>query len=104
MDCQATGCTNEVPKGRRKYCSDKCQERTNHAQANARSRKYYDATMRKQLPETKRRVCLRCNRRFDSEGPWNRICWRCAHLNDVVSPVRARPIKVETGDEIPRRW
>jgi hypothetical protein len=38
------------------------------------------------------RRCLRCNKRFQSEGPWNRLCTRCNALNkDVKAPPSAAP-------------
>lgn len=36
-----------------------------------------------------RRECVRCNRRFKSEGPWNRICGYCHHKLDELDQ-RAR--------------
>lgn len=32
----------------------------------------------------KRRVCLRCNKKFNSEGPSNRICPKCIRNNQGV--------------------
>jgi phage FluMu protein Com len=31
--------------------------------------------------KAKRRTCLKCNKLFDSAGPGNRICKRCAQIN-----------------------
>ncbi len=40
----------------------------------------------------KRRRCLKCNRSFLSEGPWNRLCARCnAQNKDVKAPPSASP-------------
>lgn len=32
------------------------------------------------------RVCLRCNKSFDSEGPWNRLCGPCHSRNTGRQP------------------
>jgi len=31
--------------------------------------------------DTKQRTCLKCGKSFDSTGPGNRICKRCAPIN-----------------------
>ena len=31
-----------------------------------------------------KRLCLRCDVRFRSEGPWNRFCGRCKRLNELM--------------------
>jgi len=36
--------------------------------------------------EMKERVCLRCGKKFQSEGPQNRICPHCARGNPKTSP------------------
>jgi len=42
------------------------------------------------------RVCLGCNRRFKSRGPWNRLCARC--LERDTEPDNDRRYRV------PREW
>jgi len=37
-----------------------------------------------ELPQQKPRTCLKCGQRFLSEGPWNRICRKCAEDNEHV--------------------
>lgn len=32
-------------------------------------------------PDTTSRTCLKCGKEFDSKGPGNRICKRCAYDN-----------------------
>src|SRR3990167_8484231 len=37
----------------------------------------------------RRRVCLQCNRKFKSEGVWNRICGHCKYLEGKgIQPCR----------------
>lgn len=42
------------------------------------------------------RICLKCNKSFDSKGPWNRICYECTRKNDKIYTV---PIFIEEKDE-----
>ncbi|MFH1731366.1 MAG: hypothetical protein ABIF82_06930 [Planctomycetota bacterium] len=34
------------------------------------------------IPKTKVRICLGCDRAFRSRGPWNRFCSRCHNRED----------------------
>jgi len=79
--CSLEGCENEVPMGRRKYCSERCAQAANSRMSARRQRKRLMALSRERLPQhdyRARRSCLVCDEQFDSEGPWNRICPRCA--------------------------
>ena len=45
-------------------------------------------------PKLKKRPrhCLKCNRQFQSTGPWNRLCRRCNASNrDVKTPPSSSP-------------
>ncbi len=53
----------------------------------------------------KRRACLRCGKSFDSAGPGNRICKRCAQINARVRITkeqlrRQRGVKRHNGEII----
>jgi hypothetical protein len=58
----------------------------NRDSATARARRRTVLLEQKGGPHVAPRVCLACNRPFLSEGPWNRICPRCAERNSVVAP------------------
>jgi phage FluMu protein Com len=55
--------------------------------------------------EAKQRTCLKCGKLFDSAGPGNRICKRCAQVNARI-PIteeelrRQRGVKRHNGDVI----
>lgn len=47
----------------------------------------------------KKRVCLRCNKKFDSTGPGNRICREC-HKQETRGPsIRVCQVKTSNGLE-----
>jgi len=55
--------------------------------------------------ETKQRTCLKCRKLFDSAGPGNRICKRCAQINARVRITeeqlrRQRGVKRHNGEII----
>lgn len=43
---------------------------------------------------TKDRSCLKCGRKFDSDGPANRICERCCKQNAKIVGREAVPVRV----------
>lgn len=88
MICQRTGCGEPIPESRRKYCCDRCARIVNRDSAVARARRRQAAIAAKGGDKVATRVCLSCSRSFLSEGPWNRICPRCAERN-VAAPPRA---------------
>lgn len=49
----------------------------------------------------KERMCLRCSERFQSEGPWNRICPLCRAVNAHVPKVLELklPLILDPADE-----
>jgi len=55
--------------------------------------------------EARQRTCLKCGKLFDSAGPDNRICKRCAQVNARI-PIteeelrRQRGVKRHNGDVI----
>ena len=98
MDCRREGCSNAVPQGRRKYCSEECAAIVNKAAAAARSARYYRMMMRSRKPKLTPRNCLRCGNTFESEGPWNRICTECHEANDTLSSRSHAYAVMSTGD------
>jgi tRNA(Ile2) C34 agmatinyltransferase TiaS len=53
--------------------------------------------------EAKQRSCLKCGKSFESAGPGNRICTRCAQINSRISISEAelqkqRGVKRRNGD------
>lgn len=44
-------------------------------------------------PDVASRICLACDKRFLSDGPWNRICPRCSG-KATPPPLRAMPHRV----------
>jgi len=101
MICQRDGCHNEVPPGRRKYCGEKCAAIVNKQSAAIRSQRYYRTTFTSLKKTYTPRICLSCNRKFRSEGPWNRICPVCSERNANYSPLRSRavPVASSVGEE-----
>ena len=91
MICQRDGCTNVVPPGRRKYCSEEWS-------AARRSRLRAQAYRRERLVKYAPRTCLCCGSRFLSEGPWNRICAGCSERNNVYSYARAKGNTLSAAD------
>jgi uncharacterized protein with PIN domain len=47
--------------------------------------------MKRGKPKKTRRRCLKCNRSFWSEGPWNRLCRRCNAANRNIRECRSTP-------------
>lgn len=45
--------------------------------------------------ERKKRVCLRCRKKFDSEGVGNRICSQCQSANHSASGMRECRVVVD---------
>lgn len=43
------------------------------------------------------RVCLRCNKEFNSAGPANRICFACAEINAKVRTPPRDPNTKQVG-------
>ena len=81
MPCARNGCSNEVPPGRRKYCSDACSKAVNSRKAKLRQRDRHRAAYRRRCPDAGKRKCLRCGSWFDSEGWSNRLCLACNDAN-----------------------
>jgi len=46
--------------------------------------------------EAKQRSCLKCGKLFDSAGPGNRICKRCAQINARI-PINEEQLQKERG-------
>lgn len=46
--------------------------------------------------EAKQRTCLKCGKLFDSAGPGNRICKRCAQVNARI-PITEEQLQKERG-------
>jgi DNA-directed RNA polymerase subunit RPC12/RpoP len=44
----------------------------------------------------KQRTCLRCGKKFDSTGPDNRICQRCAKINARI-PITEEQLQKQRG-------
>jgi len=96
MKCARKGCNNIVPPEKRKYCSEECcrlqnQERTNQLRRKNMSSK----PVSKRLRYQKVRICLGCDAKFPSSGPWNRLCQACTQKNT------ARRVRTFA---VPRRW
>jgi hypothetical protein len=89
MQCQRDGCHNPVTGQRRRFCCGECQIAFNRAGIARRSRKYYEQTFgeirERRRAQRRARTCLRCQRTFQSDGPWNRICSRCSDTLDSYS-------------------
>jgi hypothetical protein len=85
MICQRPGCNNKIPSGRRKYCSSECSKTMNRRTAAMRADEAYKNSIKFRHAKVAVRTCLSCNKRFLSEGPWNRICPNCSERNASVS-------------------
>lgn len=46
--------------------------------------------------QTKQRTCLKCGKVFDSSGPANRICKRCAQINARL-PITEEQLQKQRG-------
>ena len=76
MICNREGCDNEVPAGRRKYCCSQCGKIAHRRMAALELTQNRVRSQDEHL-DVKSRTCLRCNTRFKSDGPWNRLCPKC---------------------------
>ena len=85
MICKRPGCNNEIPLGRRKYCSSECSKVMNRRTAALRAEEAYRQSIRFRHAKMGVRSCLSCGKMFLSEGPWNRICPNCSERNASVS-------------------
>ena len=85
MICKRPGCNNEIPLGRRKYCSSECSKIMNRKTAAMRAEEAYRQSIKFRHAKMGIRSCLSCNKMFLSEGPWNRICPNCSERNASVS-------------------
>jgi hypothetical protein len=65
----------------------------NRDSAAARARRRTACLEAKGGPQVAVRICLSCEGSFLSEGPWNRICPRCAERN-VACPPRAAAARI----------
>ena len=82
MICERSGCTNEVPPGRRKYCSTECGKWVNRRSDNDGAQ--FGPILCKRSTKMGIRTCLVCDKKFLSEGPWNRICPACSGSSVVA--------------------
>ena len=73
--CERDGCENLVPYPRRQYCSVECGR-----VANRQRGKLMDKPSVRVGGTLKPRTCLKCNKKFMSDGPWNRHCPKCKKL------------------------
>ena len=79
---------------RAKYCSDACRAvgtRRQPCRARKAAKARHERRVREETrPSTaKRRPCLgHCGGTFMSEGPWNRVCPKCAVLNERQGSIR----------------
>ena len=76
MICRREDCNNVVPPGRRKYCCAECGKIAHRRKA-AMELSLSRARSQSDHLDVKVRICLRCNTRFRSDGPWNRLCPKC---------------------------
>lgn len=49
------------------------------------------------------RDCLKCRRRFASDGPHNRLCDKCNRRNSDLSRMDLR-VQEDEGEAKPRTW
>ena len=84
MKCQHRGCTKSVPHARRKYCSDTCRRQATTARRLSMRKLMAEATSARRGSVVKHRTCLRCGKKFLSQGPWNRFCETCSHRNATI--------------------
>jgi len=95
MKCARKGCNKVVSPTRRRYCSDECRKMANRERVSQERRKEQLAPVSKRFRKQKLRTCLRCNKEFLSDGPWNRLCQACSEKN------RSSRIRVFS---VPYRW
>ena len=79
--CHYDKCGKEYTVGGRLYCRHQCGVMANRKKAAQRNA---DASPILNSPYVNRkdRVCLDCNKTFDSEGSWNRICPKCSRRHE----------------------
>jgi ribosomal protein S27AE/predicted nucleic acid-binding Zn ribbon protein len=76
--CQNPGCNNPIPPGRRRFCSDKCARHFRAVRAQARQLEAEEqARLSIEPPDLKERTCMKCGKKFLSDGPGNRLCPKC---------------------------
>jgi len=85
--CKREKCQNYVPLGRKKYCCEECSREANKKVAIKRAEEERKAGIEYRLIKLniKPRTCLKCNKIFMSNGPYNRICPDCNEKNSFLS-------------------
>jgi len=80
-------CGKPVLPPKTKYCSAECQAagkvKSSYSTNEAKLLEKSTAKMRAKTCVVKKRRCLRCDARFTSDGPFNRICGKCKALEAV---------------------
>lgn len=77
--------------GRRRFCCDGCSRAYYREQeVETRSTVPPANIVKLQKRTRKRRTCLRCGKRFMSDGAWNRICPKCGEKDDGGRPAEAK--------------
>ena len=51
------------------------------------------------LPRIARRVCLKCDKKFRSKGPGNRICGECSRINARYANMPDALLQMERGEK-----
>ncbi len=46
----------------------------------------------------KKRLCLKCGKKFLSKGPHNRICIKCCLINERIIIVRTHSVSLRSSD------
>ena len=85
--CARAGCGNTLEKHRHLYCCKECGRVAYNAVRRGRGEnKTYRVmkTRRGRGPTATTRRCLKCGRKFKSDGPHNRICARCNLRNEGI--------------------
>ena len=88
--CKAPGCGNLVANARCKYCSDTCRiavrKEISRRSARKKRRQMRSATAKRTgVKPGEKWNCLRCDKLFEPEGRFNRICPKCNRENRGVS-------------------
>ena len=65
---------------RRSYCNNTLKE-----VASLNRREFPENIKKIMMKTVRKRGCLRCDKKFVSEGPWNRFCPRCEIKNEGIS-------------------
>lgn len=80
-DCQE--CSGPIPESRKtKFCCGPCRCKY-HRRNELKKQKISFLT----LIVIKKRKCLRCNKLFNSQGVWNRICFICKNKDDYANGI-----------------